>query len=928
MSYSVPRPAPRATTMYESSSSTPVPAPRPKSEAFSPPRRTLPPPPVPSIPDTTSSAPAPPRRPIPNAPEQSPTHKLAVPPKRTLPPPPTPPTTPPSSASDAPRRSTSSVPAARTTTATTTAPDRSMPSPPLAASRPSPAPRPASTYSLGRATSRPPSVASLTLPERPESPPPMPKLAVPPRRPVSLVPSAHTTTTETAPETSEDSVPELVKRPFSSVRAMAESLEAPVPGTEPPGRGLPSSAIKVMLDPTDRSPPIRPVPAPGAPPPTPPTRQRSTTVPWKQKALEAKALEPIPEPILTPTRRVPPPPPRSSTLPWKTKVEPSEPPTPKPAPAPLPARMPPPVHAPLVPVTEEPQQTEPSAPAKPRRFPTVPLPRAEPVVQPPALPSRPALPARPSAPVHERQPSPERPSLPARPGLPQRPALPQTQRPPALPKTERPPLPQSDRPSLPQRPTLPARSQTVPALLPSSTDDPEAYVALKKHAPAVTREFNGERLDLKHVDFSYIDEHARACPPSEEESIARLSYYLTSPFPGDQVAQLRSIFAWICFNITYDFHAAYGGGVRGDQRAEGVLRSKTSVCEGYSNLFFALSEQQGLGVSKVNGDAKGMGYKQESGKLGEGHAWNRVTINGEHLLIDSTWGGAMNNVPGQEIKAISEKKIINGYFLARPHRMIYTHWPTNKNDQCLDPPLPETIYRQLPTRKIGSWAAGVNLYGYSFNHSLYTDDDYFEVQLRAKKLPWAIAPSRLCVKLKWNSEEKPVSAIWTKEDEKYHYLTVKTFCPSAGAGELMVYGGPYDPNTENQRFDNIASIRVVNSGTGANYGEPITPYGAPGFTHSIAEPIKGPLQAGVPQKVCVHIYHVQDGVARPSQLMFYNAEDLPVMRRDGTCGRPEDVIPQTGPYTYETERAFHPGKYCISVWTGQSFVFLGAFEVV
>jgi len=444
----------------------------------------------------------------------------------------------------------------------------------------------------------------------------------------------------------------------------------------------------------------------------------------------------------------------------------------------------------------------------------------------------------------------------------------------------------------------------------------------------VTREFNGERLDLKHVDFSYIDDHARACPRSEEESIARLAYYLTSPFHGDQVAQLRSIYAWICFNIVYDFHAAYGGGVRGDQRAEGVLRSKTSVCEGYSNLFYALSEQHGLGVSKVHGDAKGMGYKQESGKLGEGHAWNRVTINGEHLLIDSTWGGALNNNPGEQITDMAKKKIRNGYFLARPHRMIYTHWPTSKEDQCLDPPLPESIYRQLPTRKIGSWEAGINLHGYSFNHTLYTDDDYFEVQLRAKKQPWAIAPARLCVKLKWAGEEKMVNAIWTSEDEKYHYLTVKTFCPSAGSGDLVVYGGPYLPGAElGQTYENIVSIRVVNSGTGSNYGEPIKTYMAPGYTHSIAEPLKGPVQAGVPQRVCVHIYHTVD-VPLPSELIFYSAGDPPRMRRDGGCGRPEDVIPQTGPSTYETERTFYPGSYNISIWTGQSFIFLGGFDVV
>ncbi|KAG0057342.1 hypothetical protein BGZ83_011585 [Gryganskiella cystojenkinii] len=961
--------------MYESTSAAPVPSPRPKSEfittAVPPPRRTLPPPPpMPTIADTpSSSAHAPPRRPIPTIPEVAPVHKLAVPPKRTLPPSPTPPTTPPTSASDSSYYPKSpAVPPRTPSTSASTGTDRPIPSPPMTEARPTPAPRPVSTYSLGRSstTSRPPSIASLTLPERSESPPPMPKIVLPPKKPVSTLP------TPTVPQETATPAPEPIKRPISSVRAMAESLETQTPSSETSRRVLPPSAIKVMLEPTDRStpaPPARPTPTavPNHSTTAPPALQRSTTVPWKQKVLDAKALEPIPEPILTPVRRVPPPPPRSSTLPWKTKTEVT------PEPPVAPARTRAPAVVPGEPAVEESHVAETHIPPKPRRFPTTPVPQpkaTETHEQPPTLPSRPTLPARPKAPVTEepqRQPSPERPSLPARPVLPQRPGVPQTQRPPQLPTTERPPplprtgrpalpqterpptLPQTDRPLLPQRPSLPSRTPrteepAAPAQAASTSPLPDSYAIVKSHSHAVTHEFNGERLNLKDVDFSYIDDHALGCPPSEEESLARLSYYLTSPFPGDQVAQLRAIFAWVGYNIKYDFKAAYGGGRRGDQSAVGVLRTKLSVCEGYANLFKALSDEQGLGVSMVSGDARGLGCKVGSDSLGEGHAWNKVTINGEHLLIDSTWGGAPNS--SQDGQPIQQKRLASGYFLARPHRMIYSHWPRDPRDQCLDPPLPEHVYRVLPFRKMGSWSLGTNLHEDSFGHTRYTDNDFFEVQLRLKKPPAGSYLPTLNAKLKWTrtAQEDQAPIVWTGEDAKYTYMSVRSVCPTAGDGELNIYGIGFDPEFRGgyRGMDTVASLRIVNHGDGSNYRPTVTTFPSYNLLYSVEEPILSNIPADTTQAIRVHVYSVLPGGSLPKDLTIRKDGESQAVRAvggfasmfGGGGGGDEgggncNTIPKTGPFTYELQRTFQPGAYKITFPMGMgAYGFLAEFDVV
>ena len=40
--------------------------------------------------------------------------------------------------------------------------------------------------------------------------------------------------------------------------------------------------------------------------------------------------------------------------------------------------------------------------------------------------------------------------------------------------------------------------------------------------------------------------------------------------------------------------------------AKDVLKSRTAVCAGYSELFYELSKVAGLNVWKINGDAKGI----------------------------------------------------------------------------------------------------------------------------------------------------------------------------------------------------------------------------------------------------------------------------------------------------------------------------------
>ncbi|KAJ3030835.1 UNVERIFIED_CONTAM: hypothetical protein HDU68_007610 [Siphonaria sp. JEL0065] len=116
-------------------------------------------------------------------------------------------------------------------------------------------------------------------------------------------------------------------------------------------------------------------------------------------------------------------------------------------------------------------------------------------------------------------------------------------------------------------------------------------------------------IDLDEASFAVVDAHAINTPTSKCLSVSALALHLTSPFVED-VLKLRAVFCWVATHIAYDYKG-YLSGVRGPQTAEGILKSRVSVCEGYANLFLALCEQANAGLKcfKITGAAMGVGLE-------------------------------------------------------------------------------------------------------------------------------------------------------------------------------------------------------------------------------------------------------------------------------------------------------------------------------
>ncbi len=190
--------------------------------------------------------------------------------------------------------------------------------------------------------------------------------------------------------------------------------------------------------------------------------------------------------------------------------------------------------------------------------------------------------------------------------------------------------------------------------------------------------------------FRDIDNHALNAPGSAEGSLESLVLYLIEPAKND-LEKVRSIYRWITANVEYDVEGLLQNRP-GDNSAQGVLENRTSVCEGYSNLFLQLAEIAGLETVKISGFAKGYGYTAgDSITGGSNHAWNAVKIDSTWELIDSTWGAGYMNQNYKFVRRFSEY-----YFLPEPEDFIYDHLPVEQDWQLLNNPISKVEYEQRP----------------------------------------------------------------------------------------------------------------------------------------------------------------------------------------------------------------------------------------
>lgn len=179
--------------------------------------------------------------------------------------------------------------------------------------------------------------------------------------------------------------------------------------------------------------------------------------------------------------------------------------------------------------------------------------------------------------------------------------------------------------------------------------------------------------------YEKADTRALETPASATTSLDSLSNHLTS-WTSNPFEKARAIFRWVAANIAYDTRS-YFAGSSGATSAEAVLRTRLSVCMGYSSLFAELSRRAGLDVAVVDGCVKGYSYQVGGDLRGLRHQWNAFRVGTKWYLVECTWAAGL--LDGASFRP----RFTSAYFCPEPRDFAYDHYPDDPKWQLQKRPI-------------------------------------------------------------------------------------------------------------------------------------------------------------------------------------------------------------------------------------------------
>ena len=339
---------------------------------------------------------------------------------------------------------------------------------------------------------------------------------------------------------------------------------------------------------------------------------------------------------------------------------------------------------------------------------------------------------------------------------------------------------------------------------------------------ALGREAIQNHSDDQSYNYDKIDAHALAAPASAEQSVESLAAYLIEPAANEQ-EKARAIFRWICQNIDYDL-GSYFGGRLGSTNSSDVLKSRSSVCSGYSDLFSALAGEAGLEAVEIRGYGKGYSYRPGQKFSGPfNHAWNAVKINGSWRLMDPTWGAGYLGRDGKYHRWFDDH-----YFITPPDQFIFDHLPEEESWQLLDSPFSKAEFEDL----------------------VYVESDFFNLGLKVMERNGSIsaegevnlsvyAPKDVVMMAGLESETGVLEGrtLCQRHGENYE---IRARLPQAGSYALRAYAKKKDdPGV----YKSVLQYNI-NASSGAENGFPLT-FGRFGEVGAhLYSPLEEKLQAG------------------------------------------------------------------------------------
>lgn len=189
-----------------------------------------------------------------------------------------------------------------------------------------------------------------------------------------------------------------------------------------------------------------------------------------------------------------------------------------------------------------------------------------------------------------------------------------------------------------------------------------------------------------------IDELVLRIPKASTKKVETLAPQLNTIGTTDE-EKAYTIYSWITHHIKYDVQI-YNKNTAPNLEPETVLRTRETICDGYSNLFNALCQNVGLESEKIVGYSKANGYYEGKKFSKPDHSWNAVKYNGQWHFIESTWGaGNVNSTNGSRVFSFDHNTY---WFNTPPAQFAMTHFPEDTKWLLLDQNIALTDFQVWP----------------------------------------------------------------------------------------------------------------------------------------------------------------------------------------------------------------------------------------
>lgn len=159
---------------------------------------------------------------------------------------------------------------------------------------------------------------------------------------------------------------------------------------------------------------------------------------------------------------------------------------------------------------------------------------------------------------------------------------------------------------------------------------------------------------------------------------------------SDDYSKSRALAQWVSGNMYYDHDAANNGVTEEDISLEFVLKNHRSVCFGWSNLYSALCQAQGIKCYNASGSAVtgSRCFLQTTTEDERSHSWNLVVIDGRYIWVDTVWDSGNSYRYGQYNTGVCDLEYFDkdNTALAHDHRVTrleyrdyFGYFPVNEN---------------------------------------------------------------------------------------------------------------------------------------------------------------------------------------------------------------------------------------------------------